>query len=172
MKRIAIIGGGIAGLSAAYELDLNRRQGADIDYVLYEASSRLGGVVHTERVEGCLVEAGPDSFLSSKPWAMELIGELGLEGEVIGSNDHLRKTFIRKSGRLVEMPDGLQFLVPTKIAPIVTTPLLSWRTKARIGLEWFRNPPAAPRQVAVSHRRPRSPTTTPTSCSTTGTRCA
>jgi oxygen-dependent protoporphyrinogen oxidase len=73
---------------------------------------------------------------------MDLIRELGLEGEVIGSNDHLRKIFIRKHGRLVAMPDGVQFLVPTKIAPILTSPLLSWTTKARLGLEWFRQPPA------------------------------
>ena len=89
--------------------------------------------------------AGPDSFLSAKPWAMDLIRELGLESEVIGSNDHLRKTFIRKRGRMVAMPDGLQFLVPTRIAPILTTPLFGWPTKARMAAEWFRSPPAAPR---------------------------
>ncbi len=137
---VVIVGGGISGLSTAYYLAK-----AGVPSTLIEKSPRLGGIIQTERIDGCLVEAGPDSFLSSKPWAMELIGELGLEDEVIGSNDHLRKTFIRKAGRLVEMPDGLQFLVPTKIAPIVTTPLLSWWTKARIGLEWFRSPPAAPR---------------------------
>jgi protoporphyrinogen/coproporphyrinogen III oxidase len=137
---VVIVGGGISGLSTAYYLAK-----AGVRSTLIEKSPWLGGIIQTERIEGCLVEAGPDSFLSSKPWAMELIRELGLEDQVIGSNDHLRKTFIRKAGRLVEMPDGLQFLVPTRIAPIVTTPLLSWRTKVRIGLEWFRSPPAAPR---------------------------
>jgi len=102
-------------------------------------------VIETERIDGCLVEGGPDSFLSAKPWAMDLIRDLGLEGDVIGSNDHLRKTFIRRRGRMIEMPDGLQFLVPTRIAPILTTPLLSWTTKARMALEYFRRPPAMPR---------------------------
>src|SRR5712664_4495171 len=138
---IVIVGGGISGLSAAYYLAK-----AGISSTLIEKRPRLGGVIQTERIDGCLVEAGPDSFLSAKPWALELIRDLGLEGEVIGSNDHLRKIFIRKRGRLVAMPDGLQFLVPTKIAPILTTPLLSWPAKARIALEYFRRPPAAPRQ--------------------------
>ena len=118
---IVIVGGGISGLSTAYYLAK-----AGVPSTLVEKRPRLGGVIQTERVDGCLIEGGPDSFLSAKPWAMDLIRELGLEGEVIGSNDHLRKTFIRKGGRLVAMPDGLQFLVPTRIAPIMTTPLLSW----------------------------------------------
>jgi oxygen-dependent protoporphyrinogen oxidase len=136
----AIVGGGISGLSAAYYLAK-----AGISSTLIEKRARLGGVIETERIDGCLVEGGPDSFLSAKPWALELIEELGLGGEVIGSNDHLRKTFIRKRGRLVAMPDGLQFLVPTRIAPILTTPLLGWGTKARMGIEWFRRPPTAAR---------------------------
>jgi len=103
-------------------------------------------VIETERIDGCLVEGGPDSFLSAKPWAMDLIRDLGLEGEVIGSNDHLRKTFIRKGGRMIAMPDGLQFLVPTKIAPILTTPLLRWTTKVRMAREYFRRPPSTPRR--------------------------
>jgi oxygen-dependent protoporphyrinogen oxidase len=137
---VIVVGGGISGLSAAYYLAK-----AGIASTIVEKRPRLGGVIQTERIDGCLVEAGPDSFLAAKPWAMDLIRDLGLEAEVIGSNDHLRKTFIRKRGRLVPMPDGLQFLVPTKIAPLLTTPLLGWRTKARMALEWFRSPPKVPR---------------------------
>lgn len=137
---VVIVGGGISGLSAAYYLSK-----AGIAATIVEKQPRLGGVIQTERIDGCLVEGGPDSFLAAKPWAMDLIRELGLANEVVGSNDHLRKTFIRKRGRLVPMPDGVQFLVPTRIAPLLTTPLLSWRTKARMGLEWFRSPPAATR---------------------------
>src|SRR5579859_756666 len=137
---MVIVGGGISGLSTAYYLAK-----AGVPSTLIEKRPSLGGIIQTERIDGCLVEAGPDSFLSTKPWAMDLIRDLGLESEVIGSNDRLRKIFIRKHGRLVAMPDGLQFLVPTKIAPILATPLLSWSAKARIGLEWFRQKPAEQR---------------------------
>ena len=135
MKRIAIIGGGIAGLSAAYELELNRRQGAEIDYALYEASPRLGGVLYTERVEDCLVEAGPDSFLTEKPWASDLCRELGIADQIIGSNDAARKTYIVLNNRLVPMPDGLMFLVPTQILPTVMSPLFSLSAKIRMARE-------------------------------------
>jgi oxygen-dependent protoporphyrinogen oxidase len=135
MKRIAIVGGGISGLSAAYYLSQ-----AGHDCTLIESCPRLGGVIRTETVEGCLVEAGPDSFISQKPWAMELIRELGIEAQVIGSQDHLRRTYVLRNGRLLPLPDGIQFLIPTRIAPILTTPLLSLRAKARMGLEFFRRP--------------------------------
>src|SRR5882762_1333096 len=137
MKRIAIIGGGIAGLSAAYELEQHRQSGTEIDYVLYEASSRIGGVLQTERVEGCLIEAGPDSFLSEKPWASDLCRELGIAGEIIGSNDDARKTYILVNNRLIPMPDGLMFLVPTQILPTVLSPLFSVSTKFRMAREYF-----------------------------------
>ena len=137
MKRIAIIGGGIAGLSAAYELELQRQQGAEIDYVLYEASSRLGGVLKTEQIEDCLIEAGPDSFLSEKPWATDLCQELGIANEIIGSNDAARKTYILVNNRLVPMPDGLMFMVPTQILPTVLSPLFSLSAKIRMAREYF-----------------------------------
>jgi oxygen-dependent protoporphyrinogen oxidase len=140
MKRIAIIGGGIAGLSAAYELEQQRQSGADIDYVLYEASPRLGGVLQTDHLEGCLVEAGPDSFLTEKPWASDLCAELGIANEIIGSNDAARKTYILVNNRLVPMPDGLMFLVPTKILPTVLSPLFSLSTKFRMAREFFYPP--------------------------------
>lgn len=130
-----IIGGGISGLAAAYYL----RKGG-VGATIIESRPRLGGVIQTEHVEGCTIEAGPDSFLSAKPAALELIRELGLAGDVIGSNDHLRITFVRKGGRLVPLPDGLMMMVPTKILPLVTTPLLSVGTKVRMGLELLRAP--------------------------------
>src|SRR5208337_790693 len=107
---------------------------------ILESRPRMGGVIQTDRVEGCTLEAGPDSFLSVKPAALELIRELGLANQVIGSNDHLRVTFVRKGGRLVPLPDGLMMMVPTKIMPLVTTPLLGWGTKLRMGLELLRAP--------------------------------
>ncbi len=134
-----IIGGGISGLSAAYYLSK-----AGVHPTLIEKSPQLGGVIQTTRQHGCLIEAGPDSFIAMKPWAMDLIGELGLADQVIGSNDHLRVTYIVKNGRLVPLPDGLMMMVPTKILPLVGTALLSWPTKIRMGLEFLRRP-AGPR---------------------------
>lgn len=107
---------------------------------MFEKSPRLGGVIDTHRIEGCLIEGGPDSFLSAKPAALQLIKDLGLESEVIGSNDHLRVTYMVRHGKLVPMPDGLAMMIPTKIWPMVTTPLVGWGTKIRMALEYFRKP--------------------------------
>jgi len=133
-----VVGGGIAGLSAAY--DLKR---AGIECIVFEKSPRLGGVIETCRWEGCTIDAGPDSFLSAKPEALALIKELGLESDVIGSNDHLRTTYIQKHGRLVALPDGVMMIVPSKVMPMVKSPLLGWATKIRMGFEYLRRPPAA-----------------------------
>jgi oxygen-dependent protoporphyrinogen oxidase len=136
-KRIAIIGGGISGLSAAFTLEEKRRTEVPVEYVVYEANPRLGGVLVTECVEDCLVEAGPDSFLTEKPWAADLCRQIGLGDQLIGSNDRQRKTYILSKGRLVAMPDGLMFMVPTKILPTVFSSLFSLRTKIRMAREWF-----------------------------------
>jgi len=150
MKRIAIIGGGISGLSAAFALEKIRNDGAPLEYVLYEASSRLGGVLVTEHVEGCLIEAGPDSFLTEKPWATDLCRELGLQDQLIGSNDPDRKTYIVVNGKLVEIPDGLMFMVPTKILPTVFSSLFSTQTKLRMAQEWFHPPHKADGDESVA----------------------
>ncbi|MBZ5580361.1 MAG: protoporphyrinogen oxidase [Acidobacteriia bacterium] len=135
MAEVAIIGGGISGLSTAYYL---ARRG--VRSTIIESRPRLGGVIQTVQVDGCTVEAGPDSFISAKPAAMELIRELGLGDQAIGSNDFSRKTFVWKHGRLVPLPDGLMMMVPTKIMPLLTTRLLSWNTKVRMGMELFHAP--------------------------------
>ena len=150
MKRIAIIGGGISGLSAAYTIEEKRQSGTDVEYVLFESSPRLGGVLVTDRVDGCLVEAGPDSFLTEKPWAADLCRKIGLGDQLIGSNDSERKTYIVARGKLVVMPDGLMFMVPTKIMPTVFSPLFSWRTKIRMAAEWFHPPHKASEDETVA----------------------
>jgi protoporphyrinogen/coproporphyrinogen III oxidase len=132
---VVIVGGGISGLSTAYYLS---RRG--VPSTILEQRPRLGGVIRTEHIEGCTLEAGPDSFLSAKPAALELIHELGLADQVIGSNDFSRKTYVWKRGRLLPLPDGLMMMVPTKIGPLLSTPLLSWGTKARMGLELLHAP--------------------------------
>ncbi|HEX6802220.1 MAG TPA: protoporphyrinogen oxidase [Terriglobales bacterium] len=140
MKRVAVIGGGISGLAAAFRLEKQRSAGAPLEYVIFESGNRFGGVIHTEHVDDCVLEAGPDSFLSEKPWAADLCRELGLEDQLIGSNDAERVTCMLVKGRLVPIPDGLMFMVPTKLAPSFFSPLFSWHTKLRILGEWFYQP--------------------------------
>ena len=143
--RIAIVGGGIAGLAAAYELEKARAEGDRIEYMLYEARPRLGGSLASEIVNGAVLERGPDSFLTEKPAAAELCRELGLGAELIPSNDANRKTYIVVRNRLVALPDGLMFLVPTKLAPTALTRLFSLRTKLRMAIELL-HPPRPARQ--------------------------
>lgn len=142
MKRIAIIGGGTSGLSAAITLERARAAGAELEYAVFEAAPRLGGVLITERVDDCLVEAGPDSFLTEKSWGLDFVRSLGLGDQLIGSNDPDRITYILVKGRLVPIPDGLMFMVPTKIAPIISTQLFSWGAKLRFAREYFQKPNA------------------------------
>src|SRR5258708_25341200 len=137
MKRIAIIGGGIAGLSAAFYLEKARRSGTDLEWALFEKSDRLGGVIQTERRDGYVLEAGPDSFLTAKPDARLLCQDLGIAGQLISSNDFQRKTYILVKGRLVPIPDGLEFMVPTRVWPMAATQLFSFATKVRMAAELF-----------------------------------
>jgi len=150
MKRIAIIGGGISGLSAAYTLEEKRQSGAPVEYVVFESSPRLGGVLVTDHVDGCIIEAGPDSFLTEKPWAADLCRKIGLGDQLIGSNDADRKTYILVKNKLVVLPDGLMFMVPTKIMPTVFSSLFSVRTKLRMAAEWFHPPRKATEDETVA----------------------
>jgi oxygen-dependent protoporphyrinogen oxidase len=150
MKRIAIIGGGISGLSAAYSLEKQKRNGAQFEYVLFEAGMRFGGVLRTDRVDDFVIEAGPDSFLTEKSWAADLCHELGLGDQLISSNDGERRTYILLKGRLVPLPDGLMFMVPTDLARTLFSPLFSWTTKFRILREWFYRPSPDARESTVA----------------------
>jgi protoporphyrinogen/coproporphyrinogen III oxidase len=138
MTRVAVVGGGISGLAAAYALERHRRNRIPLDYVLFEGSPRFGGVIRTEQVDDLVIEAGPDSFLTEKPWAAELCREVGVGDQLIASNDSERRTYIVVKGRLVPLPDGMMFMVPTDLAAAFCSRLFSWRTKWRILGEWFR----------------------------------
>jgi oxygen-dependent protoporphyrinogen oxidase len=138
--RTAIIGGGIAGLAAAYELEKARAAGAAVEYMLFESRERLGGSLASEISDGVVLERGPDSFLSEKPAAAELCRELGLGPELTPSNDANRKTYIVVRNRLVPLPDGLMFMVPTKLVPTALSGLFSPATKIRMALELLHPP--------------------------------
>lgn len=138
--RVAIVGGGIAGMGAAYELAKARAEDPSIEYTLFESRDRLGGSIASQIVDGSVLECGPDSFLTEKPAAAELCRELGLAQDLLPSNDAARKTFIVIKNRLVALPDGLMFLVPTKLVPTALSPLFSLGTKIRMGLELLHPP--------------------------------
>ncbi len=129
MKRIAIVGGGIAGLTAAYELSRLANNGAKIDVVLFEASSRLGGIVETVREGGFVIEGGPDAWVTEKPWARELAEELGLGDEVMSSNDAARKTYVLMDRQLKAMPDGMRMIVPANLDALDKSELFSAEAK-------------------------------------------
>lgn len=132
---MVVVGGGIAGLSAAYAL--SQSDGPSIACTLVEAESRLGGKILTEQVDGFVIEGGPDSFLSQKPWGIELCRKLGLEDRLIGTNPDTRRTFVYSRGRLEELPEGLALGFPTRLGPFVRSGLLSWSGKLRLGAEIF-----------------------------------
>ncbi len=143
-RSVVIVGGGISGLAAAYYLSK-----AGIRATLIESQPSLGGIIRTEHIHGCTVEGGPDSFLAAKPWALDLIRDLGLEDQVIASRDWLRRTLVLKGGRLVPFPDGMQLMVPTRVAPVLFSPLLSAHTKWLMARDLFRKPRTYPdRSVA------------------------
>lgn len=131
-KRVAVIGGGIAGLSVAYYLQKN---GATP--TVFEASDRFGGKMVTRKEQGCLLEGGPDSLLTEKPWALDLCKELGLEDQLLPSNDDQRSFSILHKGRLHPFPAGCKLFIPQKVGPILTTPLLSPAGRARMLMEPF-----------------------------------
>jgi oxygen-dependent protoporphyrinogen oxidase len=136
MKRIAIIGAGIAGLGTAYYLSkLSQQGGKSVEIMLFEKERRLGGSILTEEVDGFLMEAGPDCFISEKPWALHLCRELGIQKEIINTSQQVRRTFILWGGRLHDIPEGFMLLAPTSFWPFIKSSLFSLPGKARMGLD-------------------------------------
>ena len=140
MKRIVIIGGGISGLAAAHRLlELDKTN----QITLLEASSRLGGTIETTNRDGFLIERGPDSFISEKPEALALAKRLGLESQLIQTNEEYRRSFIVRNGRLRPVPEGFQLLAPSRILPFLTSDIFSLAGKARMAADLF-----LPRKIA------------------------
>jgi oxygen-dependent protoporphyrinogen oxidase len=138
MSRIAVIGGGIAGLAAAHRVvELAKHKCLSIDLVLLDASQRLGGSIATERVGDFLVEAGPDSFIREKPWALRLCERLALTSRLVSTQSDYQKIYVVHRGNLVTLPEGFFLLAPTRFWPFVYSPLFSWRGKLRIAAELF-----------------------------------
>ena len=135
---IAIVGGGISGLATAYQLACE-----GVEFTLFEASGRLGGIVETVHRQGFVIECGPDSWVTEKPWARELAVELGLEDQIIASNDRWRRTYVQQGSerhtQLVPIPDGMRMMVPAKWGPLLESPLFSWQAR----LAYLREPKRA-----------------------------
>jgi len=140
VNRIIVIGGGIAGLSAAYYATRNLQYS---EITLLEASSRWGGKILTDRVDGFVVEGGPDTFLATKPWGVALCKELGLGERLHGTNPRQKNTYVLHDGRLHPLPEGLAMMIPSNIPSILHSRLISWPGKVRIGLD-FLLPPRFP----------------------------
>jgi len=134
--KLVVVGGGITGLAAAHRsVEVARERSTELELTVVEARDRLGGTIATEQAGGFLVEGGPDSFLSEKPWALALCRRLGVEHRLVRTDDRFRKVFVWRAGRLHALPDGFQLLAPTKLGPFVRSGLFSWRGKLRMALD-------------------------------------
>ncbi|MGD0948747.1 MAG: protoporphyrinogen oxidase [Candidatus Binatia bacterium] len=139
--RIAVVGAGIAGLATAHRLvELSREhqrpeRQKPIDLMLLEAGRRLGGAIGTERTDGFVIESGPDSFISEKPWALDLCKRIGFTRRLVRTRDEHRRTYVVHGGKLHALPDGFLLLAPTQLWPLIASRLFSWPGKLRIALD-------------------------------------
>jgi oxygen-dependent protoporphyrinogen oxidase len=133
VARVVVVGAGVSGLAAAHRaLELR----PDLDVVVLESGPRGGGLVRTERTDdGFVIEVGPDSIVTDKPWAIDLARRLGLSHEIIGTREGLRGAYVVRNGKLLRIPDGFSLMAPTRALPVLASPILSWRGKARMALE-------------------------------------
>ncbi len=145
MKNLAVVGGGVSGLAAAYYLE--KLSPPDCEITLFERASRVGGVISSPLEDGFRYEEGPDSFLSYKQAALDLVEELGITDRLVNSNT--RSVYVVKNGRLENFPAGFQFFVPTGWAPLARTKLFSWGTKLRVAREAFRRHPETRGDLSV-----------------------
>ncbi|HPM83902.1 MAG TPA: protoporphyrinogen oxidase [Candidatus Anammoximicrobium sp.] len=133
-KRAVVVGGGISGLAAAHRL---HELAPDIEVLLFEAAPRLGGVLETVRQDGFLIERGADNFITNLPWGVDLCRRLGLGDQLLQTNHQHRHAFVVRRGRLRRIPEGFIIMAPSRIWPIVSTPILSPWGKLRMAWEYF-----------------------------------
>ncbi len=132
------MGGGISGLAAAHRLmELSGEVPHNMEVTLLEASERLGGTIGTEHLGGFLVESGPDAFITEKPWGIQLCERLGIASNLISLNSARRNIYVVHQGSLVALPEGFILMAPTRLWPLLRTPLFSWPAKLRVLLELF-----------------------------------
>lgn len=138
MQKIIIVGGGIAGLAAAVHLKAGAKaHDKKVEVLLLEKNNRIGGKILTEKQGNYLIEGGPDSFLPEKVWSVNLAKHLGLEPEMLPSNDQFKGTFIYSGKQLHSLPEGVMLMVPTMFKPMASSRLISWPGKMRMGMEMF-----------------------------------
>lgn len=152
--RIAVIGAGISGLAAAHRL---RELAPDTEVVVLEASDRVGGLFCTERRDGFVIEHGPDSILTEKPWARLLAERLGLSDRMITTLPEQRGAYVVCRGELQRIPDGFSLMAPSRWEPTLKSPILSARGKARLLMEPLipPDPPHADESLSSFVTRPR-----------------
>jgi protoporphyrinogen/coproporphyrinogen III oxidase len=136
VRRVAIVGGGITGLAAALAVVKRAQDRAQaVAVTVLERSDRFGGNLRTEKAGGFVLDAGPDSWVANKPQATALARDLGLGGELVGTDERHRRYYIAWRDRLHAVPEGLVLGVPTRLAPLAATRLFSWRGKLRMACE-------------------------------------
>lgn len=136
--RVVVIGGGLTGLTAAHRIVTRSKSSRQpVEVLLLEAKDRLGGAIWTDRRDGFVLEGGADSFITNKPWGVDLCRELGLGDRLIGTDSSRRRSFVVRDGRLLPVPEGFVLMAPSRLVPILTSPILSWRGKLRLLMERF-----------------------------------
>ena len=142
--RVAVIGGGISGLGAAYFLmQASRERRVPLELRLFEAGARVGGQIRTERAEGVLLECGPDSLVAQKPAGQALCRRLGLSEELIHIKGGSSTLEVAHDGRLHPLPDGFALIGPGRLRPLWSSSLFSWQGKLRMSCErWLPTRPA------------------------------
>ena len=144
-RHVAIVGAGIAGLATAFYLQKRAaEQGVDVRYTLIDSRSQVGGKIVTDHEREFVIEGGPDSFVTDKPWCLALCHELGLAELLLPNNQLENKVYVLNRGKLVQLPSGFRLSIPTRLKPFLMTPLISPLGKLRMAMEYFLPPrPAA-----------------------------